>query len=390
MQYTVKVDWAERELRPPTTPPKSPKRKDDECASTACSSGESECSPYDSKLRFSYDKRWLESLQAGLNLVSTALLQAEAGAQKTETLIAEKAALEQEGTQVYVTGLPRGPVQGLEDEVRRAFVQCGPLAAVNVVNGPHCAVAFLIFESPYGAALAVQALDQSRWPSDPASDLAWAPLIRVSAVKRPQEKPASQPESGKLFIGGLPTRVTEPEVAALFGQLGPLAEVQLVRGQHEVVCFLQFRNAALAHFAIKALNGTYWGGKDGPISVRLAKPTEDASNPVRTTTACPQFLRAGTCSYGAACQWSHASPKPDRTKPKASGKPKSPEGPRGTEKPREKPRGAPEAPRKEEEAPRFTQADFPALGKDEFPALGGSSKSAKPSTKPQPKGGVWA
>merc|ERR1719253_2224259 len=109
MQYTVKVDWAERELRAPTTPPKSPagKRKDDEC-STACSSGESEGSP--EKLRFSYDKRWLESLQAGLNLVSTALLQAEAGVQKTETLIAQKALLDQEGTQVCVTGLPRVPL----------------------------------------------------------------------------------------------------------------------------------------------------------------------------------------------------------------------------------------------------------------------------------------
>ncbi|CAE8644836.1 unnamed protein product [Polarella glacialis] len=78
----------------------------------------------------------------------------------------------------------------------------------------------------------------------------------------------------KLFIGQLPYSKGEEELWQLFGSIGPLAEVCLLReksGQSKGAAFVRYQTAQHAAAGVAALDGFLFNGATRPITVSIAQ-----------------------------------------------------------------------------------------------------------------------
>mmetsp|Transcript_102427 Transcript_102427/g.181911 ORF Transcript_102427/g.181911 Transcript_102427/m.181911 type:complete len:415 (+) Transcript_102427:33-1277(+) len=95
---------------------------------------------------------------------------------------------------------------------------------------------------------------------------------------------ASSMPGCKLFVGQLPYSKGESDIWQLFGNMGPISEVALLRdkaGQSKGAAFVKFQTPHHAASAISTLDGFIFTGATRPISVRLAQG-EDAIAAIET------------------------------------------------------------------------------------------------------------
>lgn len=207
---------------------------------------------------------------------------------------------------LYVAGLPPGCNDG---ELMDFFVGCiskgiGPEHASGVVNvyvKPNAAFAFVELRtmelaraclaldgiSLRGSSLKVQRpndYDEASSPK-PAGPPLTIELGRLGVVS------SSVPDGPfKIFIGGLPYHLQEPEVQSLLQAFGPLRGFHLVRergaapgADSKGYAFAEYVDHAITHQAIAGLHGMQLGEK--ALTVRLAKTA--ASHPPAATAPAP-------------------------------------------------------------------------------------------------------
>merc|ERR1719263_1347821 len=86
---------------------------------------------------------------------------------------------------------------------------------------------------------------------------------------------AAAGDESKLFIGGLPTGVTEAEIRTVFSQVGTVKEVHIMHGKSQsgqACAFVVYPDLSSAQLAIRTLNKTPWHSAPDqpPIIVRAA------------------------------------------------------------------------------------------------------------------------
>ncbi len=81
----------------------------------------------------------------------------------------------------------------------------------------------------------------------------------------------------KLFVGGLPYSVTNPQLENMFTQFGTVTSVNIITdrysGQSKGFGFIEMQNDNEATNAIKQLDGTEIDGRK--IAVSVARPKEE-------------------------------------------------------------------------------------------------------------------
>ncbi|CAK0894481.1 unnamed protein product [Prorocentrum cordatum] len=80
----------------------------------------------------------------------------------------------------------------------------------------------------------------------------------------------------RVWVGGLPEKVTEAEVRAKFERYGQIAWVRIRNSARDVYAFIQFREAKEARLAVYEMDQSsdFGTGKGGVMKVSMAKPTE--------------------------------------------------------------------------------------------------------------------
>jgi RNA recognition motif-containing protein len=85
--------------------------------------------------------------------------------------------------------------------------------------------------------------------------------------------------STKLYIGNLPSDVTEDDLRTMLSQHGPVNEIAVVMdkatGRARGFAFATMNTPEAATAAIQALNGKDWKGR--PLTVNEARPREEGS-----------------------------------------------------------------------------------------------------------------
>jgi RNA recognition motif-containing protein len=85
--------------------------------------------------------------------------------------------------------------------------------------------------------------------------------------------------STKLYIGNLPSDVTEDDLRTMLSQHGPVNEIAVVMdkatGRARGFAFATMNTPEAATAAIQALNGKDWKGQ--PLTVNEARPREEGS-----------------------------------------------------------------------------------------------------------------
>ncbi|CAM0116841.1 RNA recognition motif domain-containing protein [Rhabdochlamydiaceae symbiont of Dictyostelium giganteum] len=86
-------------------------------------------------------------------------------------------------------------------------------------------------------------------------------------------------QNQKLYVGSLPYKTSEEELADLFGQSGAVASVKIVTdsvtGQSKGFGFVEMESSDDAQKAIEALNGYQLGGRS--LIVNIARSLEPRS-----------------------------------------------------------------------------------------------------------------
>lgn len=79
----------------------------------------------------------------------------------------------------------------------------------------------------------------------------------------------------KVFVGQLPYSKSEGDLWQLFGSIGPVAEVVLLKnaatGEKKGAAFVRFHNQSSANAAVAALDGFLFAGSPRPITASIAQ-----------------------------------------------------------------------------------------------------------------------
>jgi hypothetical protein len=124
----------------------------------------------------------------------------------------------------------------------------------------------------------LESVDASAYsdPTAAAAMAAAAAAIMPQDAQAVESPTASQThEETKLFVGGLPTNVTEAEIRMVFGQLGTVKEVHIMQGRSQsgqACAFVVYPDVYSSQLAIRTLNKTPWHAAPDqpPIIVRAA------------------------------------------------------------------------------------------------------------------------
>jgi cold-inducible RNA-binding protein len=85
--------------------------------------------------------------------------------------------------------------------------------------------------------------------------------------------------STKLYVGNLPSDITEDDLRTMLSQHGPVNEIAVVMdkftGRPRGFAFATMNTQEAATAAIQALNGKDWKGR--PLTVNEARPREEGS-----------------------------------------------------------------------------------------------------------------
>lgn len=116
------------------------------------------------------------------------------------------------------------------------------------------------------------------------------------------------PPGSKCFVGQLPFSKSEGDLWQLFGAIGPVAEVLLLKdkrtNEKKGAAFVRFNSAQHANQAVAALDGFTFAGSPRPISVSLAQSDGGAGGEKRSwataqNTAAAKIMSLGTQAEGA-------------------------------------------------------------------------------------------
>lgn len=148
-------------------------------------------------------------------------------------------------------------------------------------------------------------------PVMPPSYPPFSPFQHQGAYANQPAPPPGSPSSGttapgtKIFIGQLPYSKGEHELQQLFGSIGPIAEVVLMKnsqtGESKGAAFVRYHSPQHAAAACAALDGFTFTGSSRPITVSIAQ--SDGTGQKRgASTQNPAALIAslGTQAPGAA------------------------------------------------------------------------------------------
>lgn len=111
----------------------------------------------------------------------------------------------------------------------------------------------------------------------PPPPLGPAPAMAYAAAGKGQPKgAAASTEPGtKVFVGQLPYSKSEGDLWQLFGSIGPVAEVVLLKnaatGEKKGAAFVRFHNAHSANAAVAALDGFIFSGSPRAITASIAE-----------------------------------------------------------------------------------------------------------------------
>jgi len=116
------------------------------------------------------------------------------------------------------------------------------------------------------------------------------------------------PPGSKCFVGQLPFSKSEGDLWQLFGAIGPVAEVLLLKdkrtNEKKGAAFVRFNSAQNANQAVAALDGFTFAGSPRPISVSLAQSDGGVGGEKRSwataqNSAAAKIMSLGTQAEGA-------------------------------------------------------------------------------------------
>ncbi|XP_023706041.1 RNA binding protein fox-1 homolog 1 isoform X13 [Cryptotermes secundus] len=127
-----------------------------------------------------------------------------------------------------------------------------------------------------------------------------APAVNVTTVALPSEPGKNQPK--RLHVSNIPFRFRDPDLRAMFGQFGPILDVEIIFNERgsKGFGFVTFANSADADRARERLHGTVVEGRK--IEVNNATARVQTKKPPTVPNVCVQWPEAAAALRGVAIQ----------------------------------------------------------------------------------------
>lgn len=175
---------------------------------------------------------WMLAPQTGFEWRDTGIDTASSAALTQKEFLGSEAstsasvAPRQTNCEVFVGGIP---TQAPEQEIEQVFGRFGKILACRLMrrqDGASRGFAFITYAIPHSAQYAVSCKNKVRIRGKLVE-------IRAGLNIHESRKYRAQLQNRKIYIGNLPSNITEDEVRELFGSFGSITEIKLVRDSQQ-------------------------------------------------------------------------------------------------------------------------------------------------------------